>query len=178
LGYYREDYVYTDHPTDPTYLNSYNGRVCNTPEYPVSLYPNGIFCYFATVDANHNSAYPYAVGPKFYGVNVASNVGTVPGGTTLYNPALNTNGFNISKLDFKIFPNPTADLITIQSVSLLTNDLKLEMFDELGKKVLNKTFYQGSSTCYIETDAIYNGIYFIKIANGESSKTFKVIINK
>jgi hypothetical protein len=91
---------------------------------------------------------------------------------------LNTNDFTILKLDFKIFPNPTADLITIQSVSLLTNDLKLEMIDELGKIVLTKTFYQGSSSCYIETDTIYNGIYFIKISDIESSKTFKVIINK
>ncbi len=178
LGYYREDYVYIDHPGDPTYLNIYNGRVCNTPEYPASLYPNGIFCYYATVDANHNSAYPYVVGPKFYGVNVASNVGTLPTGTTVYNPQLNTNDFNISKLDFKVFPNPTADLITIQSVSLLKNDLKLEMIDELGKIVLTKTFYQGSSSCYIETDTIYNGIYFIKIYDIESSKTFKVIIHK
>jgi hypothetical protein len=52
------------------------------------------------------------------------------------------------------------------------------MIDELGKIVLTKTFYQGSSTCYIETDTIYNGIYFIKISDIESSKTFKVIINK
>ena len=52
------------------------------------------------------------------------------------------------------------------------------MIDELGKIVLTKTFYQGSSTCYIETDTLYNGIYFIKISDIESSKTFKVIINK
>ena len=178
LGYYREDYIYVDHSSDPTYLNIYNGRVCNTPEYPSTLYPNGIFCYFATVDANYNSAYPYVVGPEFYGVNVASNVGTLPTGTTLYNPALNTADFNISKLDFKIFPNPTSDVISIQALSLITNDLKIEMIDELGKIVLTKTFFQGSSTCYIETDTTYNGVYFIKISDIESSKTFKVIINK
>ncbi len=62
-GYFREDYVYS--PTSaatPDYLDEHNGRVCVTPEYP-----NGIYCYFATVDENWNSAYPYVVGPTFYG---------------------------------------------------------------------------------------------------------------
>ncbi|MBL7754520.1 MAG: YHYH protein, partial [Chitinophagaceae bacterium] len=54
LGYFREDYEFVAHPGDPTYLDEHNGRFCKTPEYP-----NGIYCYFATVDANHNSAYPY-----------------------------------------------------------------------------------------------------------------------
>ncbi len=177
LGYYREDYQFVT-PTSSDYLDSHNGRVCNTPEYPVSLYPNGIYCYFTTVDANYNSAYPYVVGPTFYGVNVATNPGTVPTGTILYNPPLNTNDFAISKLDFKIYPNPTSDVISIQALSLLANDLKIEMIDELGKIVLTKTFFQGSSTCYIETDTIYNGIYFIKVSDLQSFKIFKVIINK
>ena len=55
-GYFREDYEYVAHPNDPSYLDKHNGRFCVTPEYP-----NGIYCYFATVDANHNSSYPYAV---------------------------------------------------------------------------------------------------------------------
>nr|WP_294939467.1 T9SS type A sorting domain-containing protein [uncultured Flavobacterium sp.] len=30
----------------------------------------------------------------------------------------------------------------------------------------------------IETDAIYNGVYFVKISEGKNSKTYKIIINK
>jgi hypothetical protein len=41
-------------------LDVHNGRFCITPEYP-----EGIYCYFATVDANYNSAYPYVVGQRF-----------------------------------------------------------------------------------------------------------------
>ena len=178
LGYYREDYTYVDHSGDATYLNIYNGRVCNTPEYPASLYPKGIFCYFTTVDANHNSAYPYVVGPKFYGEKVVTNPGTVPEGTTLYNTQLSTKDFDVSKLDFKVYPNPTSDLISIQSTSLLTNDLKVEMIDELGKIVMTRIFNQGSSTCYFETDTIYNGIYFLKISDDLNYKTYKVLIKK
>jgi len=53
LGYFREDYEFITHPSDPDYLDASNGRFCITPEYP-----NGTYAYFATVDANWNSAYP------------------------------------------------------------------------------------------------------------------------
>jgi len=172
LGYYREDYKFTT-PTSSDYLDAHNGRFCITPEYP-----QGIYCYFATVNANHNSEYPYVVGPKFYGVNVATKLNAVPEGTTLYNPPLGSDDFIISKLDFKIYPNPTSEIISIQSVSILTNDLKVEMIDTIGRLVMAKTFYQGSSTCYIETATLYNGIYFIKIGQGNNAKTFKILINK
>ena len=110
-GYFREDYEYIDHSGDATFLDSHNGRVCNTPEYPVSLYPNGIYCYFATVDANHNSAYPYVVGPTFYGNITVSTVTSVPGGTT----TLASNTFENSDLKVTIAPNPASEFIAIQT---------------------------------------------------------------
>ncbi len=76
-GYFREDYEYVAHPSDPTYLDEHNGRFCITPEYP-----SGIYCYFATVDSNHNSAYPYVVGPTFYGNKVVTKVTSVGETTT------------------------------------------------------------------------------------------------
>jgi hypothetical protein len=81
LGYYREDYEWVAHPGDESYLDVHNGRISVTPEYP-----NGIYCYYATVDINHNSAYPYLVGPTFYGVKTGAKVTSVPAGTTTYAP--------------------------------------------------------------------------------------------
>lgn len=78
LGYFREDYEYIYHAGED-YLDEHNGRLCVTPEYP-----DGIYAYFCTVNANHNSAYPYAIGPTFYGVKNASKVASIPGGTTVY----------------------------------------------------------------------------------------------
>ncbi|NBX28750.1 MAG: YHYH protein, partial [Chitinophagia bacterium] len=70
LGLFKEDYEYIAPTTGQTdYLDAHNGRICKTPEYP-----NGIYCYFATVDANWNSAYPYVVGPTFYGNKIATKV--------------------------------------------------------------------------------------------------------
>ncbi len=176
-GYFREDYEYVSHAGDATYLDIHNGRICNTPEYPISLYPNGIYCYFATVDANHNSAYPYVVGPNFYGNKTAATVTTVPSTATTYNSTLATNSFE--SIDFKaiIAPNPAQDFIAIQT-QMVQNDMKVELINELGQIVKISKILQGSTLSIIETDSIYNGVYFVKISDGDQSKSYKVILKK
>lgn len=167
-GYFREDYEYVDHSGDPTYLDSHNGRFCVTPEYPA-----GIYCYFATVDANHNSAYPYAVGPTFYGNITVSTVTSVPAGTT----TLASNTFENSDFKVTIAPNPTSEFIAIQT-PMAQKDMDVYLINELGQIVKTSTILQGSTLCVIETDTIYNGIYFVKVTDGKNDKTLKVIINK
>jgi hypothetical protein len=169
-GYFREDYEFVAHPTDPSYLDASNGRFCITPEYP-----NGIYCYFATVDANHNSAYPYVVGPNFYGNVVVSTVTTVPAGTTTY--VLANDSFNLNDTKFTLYPNPASDFIAIQT-DLVQSNLKVEIINELGQIVKTTEILQGSTLSIIETDTLYNGIYFVKISDGKNTKSHKVIINK
>ncbi len=179
-GYFREDYEYVAHNDDPTYLDIHNGRVCNTPEYPVSLYPNGIYCYFATVDANHNSAYPYVVGPTFYGNKSATTGGTVttvPAGATTYTPTLSAASFNNSDFKVVIAPNPAQEFIAIQC-QMAEQDMTVELIDELGKIIKTVKILQGSTLSIIDTDTVYNGIYFVRITNQTDSSVFKVIIEK
>jgi hypothetical protein len=172
-GYFREDYEYVDHTGDATNLDSHNGRICNTPEYPASLYPNGIYCYFATVDSNHNSAYPYAVGPTFYGNITVSTVTSVPAGTT----TLASNTFEYSDFKVTISPNPASEFIAIQT-PMAEKDMDVYLINEIGQIVKTSKILQGSTLCVIETDTIYNGIYFVKVTDGKNDKTLKVIINK
>ena len=168
-GYFREDYVFVSNLSDPTYLDVHNGRFCITPEYP-----NGIYCYFATVDANYNSAYPYVVGPTFYGNKVATVVTTIPAGTTAY---LSNDTTDLNKIKVTISPNPATDFIAIQT-DFLEADLKVELIDELGKIIKSSKIIQGSTLHIIETDAIYNGLYFVKISDGKNSNSYKVLIKK
>lgn len=168
LGLYREDYEFISHPGDVTYLDIHNGRFCKTPEYPA-----GIYCYFTTIDANHNSAYPYAVGPTFYGNKVVTTVTSVPGGTT----TLDSSSFNLNNLDIVIYPNPAQEFIAIQS-EMATEDLDITLINELGQTVKTSKILQGSTLCILEIDSVYNGIYFVKISNKKEFKTHKVIIKK
>jgi hypothetical protein len=168
-GYFREDYEYVSHTGDATYLDIHNGRFCVTPEYPA-----GIYCYFATVDANHNSAYPYVVGPTFYGNVVASTVTSVPSGTTTYTQLANEE-FENKEFKVLVAPNPAQDFIAIQTL-IAEKDYTIEVVDELGKVVKTSKILQGSTLSIIDTDTLYNGVYFVKISDGVNSKTVKVIL--
>jgi hypothetical protein len=61
---------------------------------------------------------------------------------------------------------------------MITENLKADLIDEQGRIVASKQFIQGSTICYFETDTIYNGIYFLKIAFNNNIKTYKVILKK
>ena len=168
-GYFKEDYEYVAHPTDPTYLDEHNGRICVTPEYPA-----GIYCYFATVNANNSSVYPYIIGPTFYGNKTGAKVTTVPTSLTTF---LANENYILDKASISIFPNPSSDYFTVQT-DFVEKDLDICLINELGQIVKTSKILQGSTFGIIETDTIYNGIYFLRISDGKSEKTFKVIINK
>ena len=176
LGYFREDYQYNTTTTlTPDYLDEHNGRFCITPEYPA-----GMYCYFATVDANWNSAYPYVVGPTFNGTIVASKVTSIPStGITTYTQAstgIKSNPIDDSKVN--IFPNPATDLIAIQIKDLVKENYDVILFDITGKVIEQKTLYQGSTIVYFDTKTLYSGVYFVKITMADHVITKKIIIEK
>jgi Secretion system C-terminal sorting domain len=148
--------------------------ICKTPEYP-----NGIYCYFATVDAKWNSAYPYVVGPTFYGVvTTGSKVTSVTETVSTYVKTTPTSEANLNGLDINIFPNPTADLISIQMGGLVKDDYKIELYDIMGKLVKSTQINKGSTIAYFDTQALYSGTYLVKISNGQAQTTRKIVLQK
>jgi len=61
---------------------------------------------------------------------------------------------------------------------MMEKDLDVALLDELGKVVRTSKILQGSTLSIIETETLYNGVYFVKISDANSSKTYKVIIDK
>ncbi len=174
LGYFREDYQYTaTSAATPDYLDQHNGRFCITPEYP-----NGIYCYFATVDANWNSAYPYAVGPTFYGVKSAAKVTSITEVVSFYNgSATGLELVNADKLEISIFPNPSSEIIAIQQSGLVLKDLKVELYDMSGKLIQTGQLYQGSTISYFDVSQLQSGEYLVRVSDGKQTKTNKIILS-
>ena len=174
LGYFREDYAFSATAATDV-LDEHNGRFCVTPEYP-----NGTYAYFATVDSNWNSAYPYAVGPTFYGNYASRKVTSINEPTTRYTPTAT----GISNADFKayeisIYPNPASELIAIQIGSLVKEDISIQLIDAVGKIVKRTVIKKGSSIAYFDIQTVYSGIYFVKFGlEGGAQLTEKVIVNK
>lgn len=166
LGYFREDYEFVSHTGEADYLDVHNGRFCVTPEYP-----QGTYCYFATVDANWNSAYPYIIGPTYYGVKTGGTVTSVTETVTTYEPS--TNGIAEKTTNsFKVFPNPASELLVVQADNLLTQDVEAKLYDLKGKLISSKMIYQGTTITYFDVSTLYKGVYFLKIAD----KTIEVVV--
>jgi hypothetical protein len=170
LGLFREDYEFVSH-ADEDYLDEHNGRFCITPEYPM-----GTYAYFLTVDENWNSAYPYAVGPYFYGTYQAAKVTNISESTTTYNPSNGLSETENAGFDLTIYPNPASDLIAIQAKGLLENNVTVELYDLTGKLIQTTQILQGSTIWYLDTRTLYNGEYFITISDGQQRITKPVVI--
>jgi hypothetical protein len=169
LGYFKEDYEFVlDSNSD--YLDIHNGRFCITPEFP-----NGTYCYFATVDQNWNSAYPYIVGPTFYGSRVVAKVTTITEPVTTYSPS--TGIADTIKTNIIVSPNPATEFVAVQLSGLQNEDVQLELIDLQGKIIQSDKIVQGSTITYFDVRKLYDGFYFIKVMGKNFSKIEKIKIS-
>jgi len=168
LGYFREDYEFVTHAGQEDYLDAHNGRFCITPEYP-----NGIYCYFATVDANWNSAYPYVVGPYFYGNKTAAKVTSITETVTTYT---STASLEEVSIEVSVYPNPSNDLLIIQLNGLNKINSAIELTDMNGRLISKQTILQGSTIGYLDVSTVYKGNYLLRITTNNQTKVIAVTI--
>lgn len=173
LGYFLEDYAYVSHP-EPDYLDVHNGRFCVTPEYPT-----GTYAYFCTVDANWNSAYPYAVGPTFYGVWANRKVTSITEATTVYTPTVTAiSQVDMDKLTITVYPNPASDWVVVQIGDLVKYDMDIQFCDMAGREIYRSSVTKGSTTAYFDTQTLYDGVYLVRIASGKTQVVKKMVIHR
>jgi len=115
LGAYIEDFEYIVGLGD---LDEYNGRYCVTPEYP-----NGIYAYFVTIDANLDPVYPYTPGPYYYGIAQGSgNLGPQSGHHTIPSNCTSYTGSTTNLIQ----TTGTIERNSIQVLDLLGREVKIE----------------------------------------------------
>ena len=170
LGYFREDYEFVNHAGAADYLDVHNGRFCVTPEYP-----NGMYCYFATVDSDWNSAYPYLIGPTYYGVKTGAKVNSVTEATTTYNPVNSLSEQSISEV--RIFPNPTNDLFIVQAIGLVETNMELTLMDIQGKVIDKQVILPGSTMAFFDVSTLYAGTYVISYTDAKGIQRKKIIVH-
>jgi hypothetical protein len=168
LGWYREDYEFIASSGD---LDEHNGRFCVTPEYP-----NGTYAYYATVDANWNSTYPYAVGPQYYGTVSGGETNAVSETVTTYDGVTGISESDAARIEVSIFPNPASDLVAVQIKGLLRSDLNVKMYDLKGSLVAETSLNQGSTIWHIDTQTIYSGEYIVIATDGKNTFSEKLVI--
>lgn len=170
LGSYYEDYEQVSSLGD---LDEHNGRFCVTPEYP-----QGTYAYFATIDREGNSVFPYFMGPTYYGVVETSNfpvMGPGAGSTsvvingpvTTYAPMVTTTTTAASaNARLTVYPNPTHDVLVVQITLSSAVTQPVELLDLAGRVVARQTLFPGSTMCYFDTQALHAGVYLVRVSGG------------
>lgn len=180
LGAYAEDFEYVAGSGD---LDEHNGRFCVTPEYP-----NGTYAYFATIDENGVSAYPYMIGPTYYGVVLTENFGSrTPGAgatSVVINEAVQTYSATTHVQDSNptlpatVYPNPANDVLIIQITTPLMTWATVELVDMAGRTMQQSTIHQGSTMCFMDVQTVYAGAYVVRITHKNSTISYPVLIGE
>jgi hypothetical protein len=76
---------------------------------------------------------------------------------------------------FSIYPNPADEAITIKT-SILLNNASISILDLNGKEL--KSMKLSGIESKINTSDLISGVYFVRVSNGNISKTEKLIIKK
>ncbi len=176
LGAFIEDRTFTSGSGD---LDSHNGRFCVTPDYP-----NGIYAYFVTIDANLYPVYPYVLGPTYYGTVQAGNTGpgsghnTITETVTTYTPS----GLGVSnidqKIEFEFYPNPTKNNLTIFVSPSENNNLEAVFINNIGQIIFTEKNIQPAVPYTFNLENLSDGIYYLKLHGKTKSTVQKIIVAK
>ena len=172
LGHYREAYEVVSHDNEPDYLDQHNGRFCVTPEFA-----NGTYAYFCTVDENWNSAYPYVVGPTFYGVKNAMKVPSVTETVTTYNPTVGIAQSKEVNL-WNVRYDGSLDVVVLQYKGLLKENRGVNCWDSKGALLKSAQIGAGSTILFMEASTMLNGQYYLEVGGGVDRVVLKVQINR
>lgn len=175
LGNLCEDYVFTQGAGD---LDVHNGRFCVTPEYP-----DGIYAYFVTIDANLDPVYPFVIGSTYYGVVQSGNTGpsgghnTIPTSTTVYTGSTSAElaeKWNSTILS-TVYPNPTEDNVIISLNSNSLNNVTATLTNMQGKVVRIVENLQPSFKYTIDLSKESRGAYILTLESNGQKTTHRII---
>lgn len=161
LGAYIEDHEYVAGFGD---LDEHNGRFCITPEYP-----GGTYAYFVTLEADLAPAYPYVLGPAYYGTVPPGNTGPGSGHNDidetvdLYTGATALSSATLATLS--IAPNPATDHLAVTGSGLA--DATASVLDAQGRVVITTGAFSNDRMELNVTD-LAPGTYRIRVTEGTS----------
>jgi hypothetical protein len=76
-----------------------------------------------------------------------------------------------------IYPNPTTGKVTINTSSLNSDKLKIEIIDAIGKTSFIKEVKLPADEVAFDLSKLNKGVYFVRVTNGEENFTRKLILD-
>ena len=166
-------------------LDENNGKICNTPDFPEELYPDGVYCYFITLDDSDQPAFPYILGKTFHNrpisqaINIVSHesINVLPSGL-VYKPHMvdgTTITFDFEKVER--LRNPQLEStkeqlkLEIGEVSEGTiEDVIMEIPVAALMSVGDRVFFDNTNTGGAGAQAIVSMIEGVEVDSAEGSE--------
>src|SRR5690606_16917243 len=123
-----------------------------------------------------NSAYPYVVGPTFYGTVNGGKVNSINENVKEYSPTTGGVSKGLEAEQVLVYPNPAGDMVAIQLPASDRISYTLTLYDLHGAQQQQTTLWQGSTMAYFDTRLLYPGEYFVKISGGDRLITKKISV--
>ncbi|MBK8146516.1 MAG: YHYH protein [Bacteroidetes bacterium] len=170
LGAYIEDYEFVNGLGD---LDSLNGRFSVTPEYP-----NGIYCYFVTLDDTLGPAFPYVLGPRYFGMVQPGNTGPNSGHNTISEPVLIYTSVNDidNEIIFKVYPNPTSTTLNLFLIPSFFANMSATLVNTTGRTVMNWENIQTAVNYQYDISHLPKGLYILQVNGNGKTVHSKIII--
>jgi subtilisin-like proprotein convertase family protein len=91
---------------------------------------------------------------------------------------VSAESFELSNL--MVYPNPTEGMIFVKFPTLEASNVKIDLFDLRGRRIFSEDFSvdQNLFKESISVGGISNGVYLIKVSNGNYSTTKRIIVQK
>lgn len=135
-----------------------------------------LYMYLPDADSTLSSRPEYAV--RFANTNLwESTTGYNDLKTTIAvsSEVLAIEDASIETLNFKVYPNPATDIIKIDINNVA--DYSITLHNVIGQRVKTNAIIETTNTLSIDTKHLENGIYILKIDNGTSDISKKIIVN-
>lgn len=183
--------------SDPSYNNSgilvYNAAHSQTLEDSIPA-PNGYYWWGAVTAEEASMIYfqslsftprintdgqigqfflRYAIGDKdYWDRNPADDVSAPMPITIVDNTGVTET---LSQSNVLLYPNPVTNSLNINFNSYKNEVIQLEIIDVTGKVVKRERLTYQNNT--IQTEDLEQGVYFVKLQNGEATSNHKILVN-
>ncbi|MDB9743992.1 YHYH protein [Fibrobacterales bacterium] len=167
-----EDYIYTQGVGD---LDEHNGRFSVTPEYP-----EGTYAYFTTLTETLSPAFPFVVGPTFYGTLAPGSEGpnntaqTIPGNTVVYTDGITSVKVVSVQSEVSVDMGESGEFLFLTLSNESVNNLKATLYDSRGVVVQSLNNMHPSLSYFMPIGDIASGNYSL-VLQSESERWVKSI---
>jgi hypothetical protein len=116
-----------------------------------------------TIDSVGKSAFPYIVGPSYYGVVDTVNVGPGGGKVIISEPVTEykgTSGIEDVSFEMNVYPNPVKDMLTIDALDLQISELAV--INSLGERLLVGRRPETGFPIVLDLQSYTPGVYILQ----------------